>query len=102
MPKKVKKVVVKPVEPEEPIEPVVEEKPAPDEEEVAKEEKPETEIPAPPTTEEVIDLKPKKVKVKVLVGTLSWEDGKFEKGETFETTRERAKLFDQKDIKIVK
>ena len=31
------------------------------------------------------------VKVKVLVGTLLWEGGKYEKGETFEVSKERGK-----------
>lgn len=41
------------------------------------------------------------VKAKVLVGTLMWEGGKYEKGETFVVSRKRFKLFDAKDVEIV-
>ena len=41
------------------------------------------------------------VKVKVKVGTLGFEDGTFQKGDEFKVSRERAKLFDPKDIQIV-
>lgn len=47
--------------------------------------------------------KPKtdKVTVKVLVGTLSFEEGVFKQGETFETTKKRAAKFEPQDIQIV-
>jgi len=44
---------------------------------------------------------PKNVVVMVLVGTLSFEGGTFEKGESFTVSRERAALFDPKDIKVL-
>jgi len=63
-------------------------------------------LPAPPVVESTVEVtKPKPtntVKVKVLVGTLHFEDGTFEKGSTFTVSKERVKLFDQKDIEILK
>jgi len=40
------------------------------------------------------------VKVKVLIGTLHWEGGSFEKGEVFECSRERALSFGN-DVEIL-
>lgn len=48
--------------------------------------------------------KPKKgdmVKVKVLVGTLQWEEGTYSKGDVFETTRERAERFSSTSVEIL-
>lgn len=42
------------------------------------------------------------VKVKVLVDTLQFEDGVFEKGDTFTVSKKRVKLFDPRDIEILK
>lgn len=52
---------------------------------------------------EEVEKKPKsnKVTVEVVVGTLMWEGGKYEKGETFECSRKRFSQFDPKDVKIV-
>lgn len=56
----------------------------------------------PSTVEPVSEPKPSDtVKVKVLIGTLSWEGGTFQKGETFMCTKEDLARFDNKDIKIV-
>ncbi len=41
------------------------------------------------------------VKVKVLIGTLQFEQGTFSKGDTFTVSRERMKQFDQRDIQIL-
>jgi hypothetical protein len=40
------------------------------------------------------------VNVIVLVGSLGTEQGIFQRGETFQTTRERATHFDRKDVAI--
>ena len=40
------------------------------------------------------------VKVTVKVGTLLFEDGSFEKGESFIVSKERAALFDPRDVTI--
>lgn len=41
------------------------------------------------------------VKVKVLIGTLQWEEGVFSKGDTFMVSRERVKLFNPTNIEIL-
>lgn len=41
------------------------------------------------------------VKVQVLVGTLQWEGGIYEKGQIFECTPEQATKFEAKDIKVI-
>lgn len=52
----------------------------------------------PPT----VETKPTDiVKVQVLVGTLEWEEGKYSKGDIFETTRERAERFSPTSVKIL-
>ena len=50
------------------------------------------------TTEDIVEGL---VKVQVTHGTVSFEQGSFEKGETFEVTRERLSGLDQRFIKIV-
>jgi len=42
------------------------------------------------------------VKVKVLINTLRFEQGTFNKGDIFEVPKERANLFDPKDIEILR
>lgn len=57
-----------------------------------------------PVSEEPIAQEPLPtdiVKVKVLVGSLHYEGGTYEKGDVFEETRARLKLFDQRDIEVV-
>lgn len=41
------------------------------------------------------------VKVKVLVGSLRYEAGTFQKGDVFETSRKQAKQFDPKDVQLL-
>jgi hypothetical protein len=41
------------------------------------------------------------MKLKVLVGSLKFEDGTFQKGDIIEVTSERAALFDKHDIEII-
>jgi hypothetical protein len=41
------------------------------------------------------------ITVKVLVGTLGWAKGTFQKDETFTCTREELKRFDPKDIQVI-
>ena len=41
------------------------------------------------------------VQIRVLAGSLSWEGGTFEKGQTFVCSPERAALFDTSDVKVV-
>ena len=72
-----KKKVVEPKE-----EPVIEEEPIVEE-----------------VTEEIVNGL---VTLQVVAGSLNFEQGTFEQGDTFEVTEERAKLFDQRDIKYVK
>lgn len=48
--------------------------------------------------------KPKKsntVTVMVLVGSLRWEGGTYQKGDVFEVSEDRLKLFDPNDIKVL-
>lgn len=81
--------------------------PKPEEEKV-EEKKPEEShvgdpiIPPEETTKPETPKKEDTVKVKVLVGTLHFEQGTFEKGDVFEASEEQVKLFDPKDIKILK
>jgi len=42
------------------------------------------------------------VKVKVLVGTLQFEDGVFSKGSIITVSKDRLKQFDPRDIQILK
>lgn len=41
------------------------------------------------------------VQVKVIIGTLEFEDGVFEKDSVFETTRERAEKFEKTSVQIL-
>lgn len=59
---------------------------------------------AEPDEPETVKEKPKKtelVKVQVVIGSLTWEGGTYQKGEIFEVSPERLKLFDPKDIKVL-
>ncbi len=40
-------------------------------------------------------------KYEVVTGSLKFEDGDFQKGDTFEVSAERAAMFDPKDIKLI-
>ncbi len=60
----------------------------------------------PKTKEKTVPAVPKPspsdiVTVQVKVGKLGFEQGKFLKGSTFQVTRERAALFDKKDVTIL-
>lgn len=41
------------------------------------------------------------VKCEVLIGTLQWEKGIFQKGDVFKASRERAEQFDSTSVKIL-
>jgi hypothetical protein len=53
---------------------------------------------APKTAEAPVEKDTDLVKLKVTVGTLGFEGGIFQRGETFTVTRARAKLFDPRDV----
>lgn len=66
---------------------------------------------APLIFEEIVTPEPPKAKaeekfpsdlveVKVVIGTFRFEEGTFERGSFFRTTRERAAKFDQQDVTI--
>lgn len=79
----------------------------PQTEETTEETHPQEEIVLEEPVEETEAIKPSKpkrgmVKVKVLVGTLQFEGGSYEKGDVFEVSKNRAALFDPKDIEILK
>jgi hypothetical protein len=55
-------------------------------------------VEAPKTAEAPVEKDTDPIKLKVTVGTLSFEDGVYQKGETFTVTRARARLFDPRDV----
>jgi hypothetical protein len=55
-------------------------------------------VEAPKTVEAPVEKDTDPIKLKVTVGSLSFEDGVFQKGETFTVTRARARLFDPHDV----
>ena len=59
-------------------------------------------VKAEPKVEEKPKLPSGMVKVKVLVGTLSYEDGTYEKGEIFTVARKRLEGFDPRFYQIIK
>ena len=88
MPKKKKDEIVEETKPEEITEEV---------EEISSVEKPEVKV----------EEKPKRlpkgmVKVKVLIGTLQFEAGIFEKGSIIEVSRKQLKKFDPTSVEILK
>jgi hypothetical protein len=59
-------------------------------------------MPEIPVEKPIIQASPTDmIMVKVKVGTLLWEGGSFEKDSTFTVSRQRLKLFDQKDIEVL-